>query len=172
MYRSLLLTSLAAAFALLLVPNAAEAGNAKGYNTFAIPQTYETAVAWYESHRAGVLAASNCRIVKDLGDGDYRVQTNTPLGACVYQLKETREDTRNEAGQRVTTYRFKFVRNVSGRVTNADVTIQLTEAGDETKFEEWMSISVAGRFVPNFAVANVLQSSLSGGEVYILRHAR
>jgi hypothetical protein len=172
MYRSLILTSLAAAFTLLLVPSSAEAATASGYREFTLPQDYDTAVAWYEVHRAGVLQASNCRIVKDLGDGLYQVQTNTPIGACFYQIKETHTDKTNEAGQRVTTYRLSFVRNISGRVSNAKVTIQLTENGGTTKLQLWMTTSVAGRFVPQFAVANVLNSSLSGSEAYVQRHAK
>ena len=133
---------------------------------------YDAAVAWYETHRAGVLEASNCRMIENLGNGQYKVQTMTPIGACQYVLKEAREDKQNEAGKRVTIYRLTYVRNVSGRVSLQEVTIQLTEAGETTTFQEWVTTTVAGRFVPVFAVTRVQQNSLSGCESYILAHTK
>ena len=155
-----------------LGPAAANAATAEGYNKFTIPQDYETAVKWYETNRAGVLEASNCRMVERLGDNQYRVETMTPIGACQYVIKETRQETKNKQGQRVTVYRMTYVRNISGRVSLQKVTIQLTEAGKNTTFQEWMTTTVEGRFVPVFAVSNVQQNSLSGCESYILKHAR
>ena len=171
MYRPIML-AVAATLALILAPVTARAATATGYNKFSIPQKYDVAVEWYEAHRGGVLKASNCRIAKDLGEGKYQVQTSTPLGTCEYVLKETRKDSTNDDGQRITIYRLEFVRNVSGRVTYQRVIIQLTEAGDKTTLQEWVKTTVAGRFVPTFAVSNVLQQSINGCERYVLENSR
>jgi hypothetical protein len=96
----------------------------------------------------------------------------TPIGACQYVLKEARDDKRDKAGRRVTIYRMRYVRNISGRVSLQEVTIQLTEAGETTSFQEWVTTTVEGRFVPVFAVSNVQQNSLSGCENYILKHSK
>jgi hypothetical protein len=170
MQRTLVITAVAASLLLALAPAAAEAATAKSYNKFTIPRSYQVSVDWYEANRADVLNASNCRIVKHLGDGQYKCQTNTPLGACVFVLKETRQDT-GEEGQRATTYRLTFVRNVSGRVTYQQVIIKLSEAGEKTQLQMWMTTSVAGRFVPVFAVSRVQQGSLYGCQRYVLKHA-
>jgi hypothetical protein len=167
MQRSLILCTLAAALALVFGPNAAEAASAKGYNTFEIPDQIDDCVDWYEANRAGVMQASNCRIVKDLGEGEYRVQINTPIGANQFVVKETRKDKTNDEGQKVVTYFQTFQRNVSGRVTACKVTIQFTEEGEKTKFQMWMSTTISGRFVPSFAVQNSLNGSLSGCEAYV-----
>ncbi|MEQ8789954.1 MAG: hypothetical protein RIC55_26905 [Pirellulaceae bacterium] len=166
MQRSLGLATIIASLVLVFAPAAAQAASADGYNKFSFPRSYETAVDWYESHRGGVLEASNCRILKNLGGGQYQCQTSTPLGACVFVLKETRQDTTDKDGRPATIYRFTFVRNISGRVTNQKVTIKLSQTGQNTTLQMWMSTSVAGRFVPVFAVSRVQQGCLAGCESY------
>jgi hypothetical protein len=150
-----------------VLPAVAQAATSKAYNSFNIPRKYEECPAWYESNRPAVLKASNCQIIKDLGDNQYQVQCNTPLGACRFVMKETRKDSTNDEGQKVTTYFQTFVRNISGRMTYSKVTIQFTEDGDNTKFQMWMTTSVSGRLVPAFAVYRVQQRCLSGCEAFV-----
>ncbi|MEQ8790977.1 MAG: hypothetical protein RIC55_32235 [Pirellulaceae bacterium] len=171
MQRSLILCTLAAVLAVVLAPTVAQAASAKGYNTFEIPTTVDEAAKWYEANRAGVLKASNCRIVKDLGESQYQVQVNTPIGANQFVIKESRKDTTNDKDQKVTTYFQTYVRNVSGRTSACKVVIQFTETGEKTKFQMWMDITVSGRFVPQFAVQNVLNGCLSGCEAYVRENA-
>jgi hypothetical protein len=161
-----------AALCVVLSPIAAQAATSQASSKFSISLTYEQAVKWYAANHSGVLNASNCRILKDQGQGDYLVQTNTPAGACQYIIRETREQGQTKDGRPRSTYRVKYVRNVSGRVANQEVTITMTDTGAKTEISMWMTTSVAGRFVPVSAVRNVQSGCLSGCESYMTRNAR
>jgi hypothetical protein len=162
-----------AAVLIALTPAALLAATSKANNKFTVPMNYDKAVEFYESHRAEVLRASNCHMLADLGNGEYKLQTNTPLGGCVYVLKEVREQGKDKQGRRTTIYRFKYVRGISGRVSYQEVTIAVTELSEKKcEVGMWMTTTVAGRFVPVFAVSSVQQSSLAGTEAYFAKHAR
>jgi hypothetical protein len=162
-----------AAFLVALTPIALQAATSQATKKFSVSLTYDKGIAWYETNRSGVLKASNCLVLKDHGKGQYTVQTNTPVGACQYVLKETREQGKDKKGRRITIYRFKFVRNISGRVANQEVHIAVTEVGEKKcEVNMWMTTTVAGRFVPVFAVSNVQQNCLAGSEAFFTKYAR
>jgi hypothetical protein len=157
---------------ILVAPLTARAATSEASNTFSVPLGHDKCVQWYEANRAKVLNASNCRVLEDRGAGKYKVQTNTPVGACQYVIKETREQGTTKDGHKRTTYRIAYVNNVSGRVADQDLTIALTDMGGKTEVAMWMSTSVSGRFVPVFAVRNVQDGCLSGCESYMTKNAR
>jgi len=165
--------ALLAAVALVLVaPLAARAATSEASTTFSVSLGHDKCVEWYEAHRAEVLNASNCRVLEDRGAGKYKVQTNTPVGACQYVIKEKREQGATKDGRKRTTYRITYVSNVSGRVADQELTISLTDKGGKTEIDMWMSTSVSGRLVPVFAVRSVQDGCLSGCERYMTKNAR
>jgi len=168
MFRTLSVAALCVVFS----PLAVQAATAQASSRFTIALPYEQAVKWYTANHSGVLNASNCRILQDQGQGNYLVQTNTPAGACQYVIRETQEQGQTKDGHARSTYRVKYVRNVSGRVANQEVVISMTDAGGKTEISMWMTTSVAGRFVPVSAVRNVQSGCLSGCESFMTRHAR
>src|SRR5262245_38504628 len=168
MFRTLFIAILC----VVLSPVAAQAATAQASSRFTIALSYEQAVKWYAANHSSVLNASNCRILKDQGQGNYLVQTNTPAGACQYIIHESSEQGKTNDGRPRSTYRVKYVRNVSGRVSNQEVTITMTEWGAKTEISMWMTTSVAGRFVPVGAVRNVQSGCLSGCESFMTKYAR
>lgn len=165
--------AIAIAAALVIVtPLAAQAATSNASNRFTVAQSHEQAVKWYEANRAGVLNASNCRVLEDRGNGEYKVQTNTPVGACQYVIKETREQGQTKEGHNRTIYRITYVRNVSGRVANQQLTITMTDMDGKTEIDMRMTTTVSGRFVPVSAVRKVQNNCLSGCESYITKNTR
>ena len=148
------------------------AATSEASNTFTVSLGHDKCLQWYEANRSQVLNASNCRVLENRGNGQYKVQTNTPVGACQYVIKETREQGMTKDGRKRTTYRITYVKNVSGRVADQELTIALTDMGGKTEIAMWMSTSVSGRFVPVFAVRNVQDDCLSGCERYMVKNAR
>ncbi len=165
-------TFLATVLLVLATPLAADAATSQASNTFSVPLDHDKCVQWYEANRAKVLNASNCRVLEDRGSGKYKVQTNTPVGAARYVIKEIRAESATKDGRKRTTYRISYVNNVTGRVVDQKLTIALTEMGRKTEIAMWMSTSVSGRFVPVFAVRNVQDDCLAGCESYMTKNAR
>lgn len=156
----------------LVTPLAAHAATSQASNTFSVALGHDQCVQWYEANRAKVLNASNCRVLENHGGGKYKVQTNTPVGACQYVIKETRAESATKDGRKRTTYRITYVNNITGRVADQELTIALTDMGGKTEVAMWMSTSVSGRFVPVFAVRNVQEGCLAGCESYMIKNAR
>ncbi len=165
-------TFLAAVVLVLVAPLTVRAATSEASNAFSVSLNHDKCVQWYEANRAKVLNASNCRVLEDRGAGEYKVQTNTPVGACQYVIKESREQGATKDGRKRTTYRITYVSNVRGRVADQELTISLTDMGGKTEIAMWMSTSVSGRFVPVFAVRNVQDGCLSGCESYMIKNAR
>src|SRR5688572_23050408 len=111
----------------LVTPVVAQAATSSASHRFMLPGSSNSAAAWYEANRAGVMNASNCRIIEDRGNGEYKVQTNTPIGAALYLIRETREQGTTKEGRKQTIYRVTFVRNLSGRLADQALTITLTD---------------------------------------------
>lgn len=154
-------------------PAAVQAASAKTNGGFKVAISHDQTNAWYQAHHAEVFKSANCRIVQNLGNGQYMVETNTPGGLCRYVLKETRESGKTKAGQPTTIYRVTYVRNVSGRLADFELTISMTGLADgKTEIGMWIMADVAGRFVPMRAVSGVLEGSKSGCTSYILNNAR
>jgi len=162
------------AFAVLTLaaPVVAQAATSSASNRFMLPGSSDRVAAWYEANRAGVMNASNCRILEDRGNGEYKVQTNTPIGAAVYLIRETREQGTTKEGRQQTIYRVTFVRNLSGRVADQALTITLTDSNGNTEVNMRMTTSVSGRFVPVRAVRGVQDGCLSGCERYMTSNIR
>jgi hypothetical protein len=156
----------------LAVPVAVSAATSNASNRFTVPGSSDSVAAWYEAHRAGVLNSSNCRILEDRGHGEYKVQTDTPVGACQYIIRERREQTTTKTGRKQTTYRISLVRVLSGRLDNQTVTISLTDLNGGTEVDMRMTTSVAGRLVPVRAVTRVQDGCLAGCERYMTSNVR
>lgn len=156
----------------LVSPLAAQAATSQSSNTFSVPLGHDQCVQWYEANRTKILNASNCRVLEDRGNGTYKVQTNTPVGACQYVIKETRDQGTTKGGRKRTTYHITYVHNVNGRVVGQELTIMLTDMGGKTEIAMRMSTSVSGRFVPVFAVRRVQDGGLTGCESYMMKNAR
>ncbi len=163
---------LATVLLVLVTPLAAHAATSEASSTFSVPLGHDKCVQWYEANRDKVLNASNCRVLENRGQGEYKVQTNTPVGACQYLIKETRSESATKDGRKRTTYRITYLSNISGRVADQALTISLTEIGGKTEIAMWISTSVSGRFVPVFSVRNVQEGCLRGCERYMTRYAR
>ena len=154
-------------------PAASLAATASTYGNLFVSAGYDRAIPWYEAHRAQVFSAANCRILADRGGGEYLVQTNTRVGACQYIIRETREQRQTKEGRPMTIYRVKYVRNVSGRLADFELTIAITgQTETKTEIGMWMMANVPGRFVPVSAVSYVLEGSKSGVTSYISNNAR
>lgn len=163
---------LAAAALVLAAPLVARAATSEASNTFSVSLGHDKCVQWYEANRAKVLNASNCQVLGNLGEGKYKVQTNTPVGACKYVIKESREQGKTKDGHSRTTYRITYVNNVSGRVADQELTISMTDKGGQTEVAMWMSTTVSGRLVPVFAVRNVQDNCLAGCKRFMTTNAR
>ncbi len=159
--------------AVAFVPGVAQAATARTYGHLFVTAPHERTNTWYEAHRANVFQAANCRILQNLGNRQYLVQTNTPGGTCRYVIKETREERKTKEGRPMTIYRVNYVRNESGRLVNFELIIAMTGQSDtKTKIDMWMMADVAGLFVPVRAVVAVLEGSKSGVMEYISQNAR
>jgi hypothetical protein len=165
-------TFLAAVVLALVAPLTVHAATSAASNTFRVALNHDECVQWYEANRAKVLNASNCRVLENRGAGEYNVQTNTPVGACQYVIKESRDQGTTKDGRKRTTYRITYVKNIRGRVADQELTISLTDVGGKTEIAMWISTTVSGRFVPVFAVRNVQDDCLSGCESYMIKNAR
>jgi hypothetical protein len=167
LFAALLLAVAAASPAPLL------AASARTYGTLTAAAGHDKTTSWYEANRAKVFAAANCHVLQDLGGGQYYVQTNTRAGACKYVIRETREERTTAGGKPMTIYRVKYVRNVSGRLADFELTIAMTgQAEGKTEVGMWIYANVPGRFIPVSAVTTVLEGSKSGVTSYIVKNAR
>jgi hypothetical protein len=161
-----------AAALLLLAPVAAQAATGQAANRFTIPLSYQEARAWYEAHHAGVLEASNCRIVERQEDDKLLVETRTRLGVCRYVVRTSREERTTDDGLAQTVYRLRYVRNVRGRIVAQNCTTTYTDAGERTEVDVKLTATVSGRFVPSFLVRRDLTNSLAGAERFILENVK
>jgi hypothetical protein len=148
------------------------AATSSAANQFTLRQDSKRVAEWYEANRAGVMQASNCRIIQELGNGQYKVQTDTPVGPCQYIIRETREQGVAQDGSLRTTYRVTFVRSLSGRLANQTVTISLTGLKGATSVDMRMTTSVSGRLVPVRAVQRVQDGCLAGCERFMTTNLR
>lgn len=161
------------AFALLLsAPLIATAATASATNRFTVSLQYDDARTWYEANHAGVMRASNCRIVERRENHELLVETRTRLGTCRYVLREAREERTTQQGRSQTVYRLTYVRNVSGRIVAQNCTTTYTDVGGKTEVHVELTATVSGRFIPAFAVRRDLSSSLAGAERYIITNAK
>jgi len=148
------------------LPLAGQAATAQLTRTFTVQKSCDHVGKWYEAHRADVLEASNCRVLTVHADNHYTVQTNTPTGACVYVIRETRHVESTKAGKRIT-YHIQYVRNVRGRLADQDLTITLIQRKGATEIVMAMTTSVEGKLIPEFAVRSVQGKCLDGSERFI-----
>jgi hypothetical protein len=156
---------------LLLAPVAGQAATATTSNRFTVPLPYVEVRAWYEANHAGVLEASNCRIVERQEDDQLLVETRTRLGTCQYVLRTSREERITDDGRAQTVYRLRYVRNVRGRIVAQNCTTTYTDAGERTEVEVKLTATVSGRFIPSSLVRRDLTNSLAGAERFILENA-
>ena len=149
------------------------AASARTHGSLTAAAGHDKTTEWYEANRASVFRAANCLILQDLGGGQYFVQTNTRAGACKYVIRETREQRTTKDGKPMTIYRVKYVRNVSGRLADFELTIAMTgQTESQTAVGMWIYANVPGRFIPVSAVTTVLEGSKSGVTNYIVNNAR
>lgn len=158
-----------AALVLLIAHQPVHAATSESSRSFTVDKDLAAVVEWYEANRQGVFAASNCQVLQDLGNGSYKVQTDTPAGTCIYVLKETREDGMTMDGRARTSYHISYVRNVSGRVAGQQLAIVLTQLDGKTEVAMSMTTTVSGRLVPVFAVRAVQKNSLAGSQRFIMQ---
>lgn len=164
---------LAASLVAALSPSAAQAASSRTYGSFRISTSHDQTNDWYRTHHHSVFRAANCQVLQDLGNGQYRVQTNTPGGVCRYVLRETREESKTKDGRPMTIYRVTYQRNESGRLVDFELIIAMTGTADnQTEVGMWIMANVAGRFVPVRAVSGVLEGSKSGCTSYIVKNCR
>ena len=172
MSRPLFAAAVLATFA-TLSPAALQAASARTNGAFKVALGHEQMNAWYQAHHTAVFNSANCRILENMGTGQYKVQTNTPGGVCTYVLKEVREDRKTKEGQPQSIYRVTYVRNISGRLANFELIITMTgQADGKTDVSMSIMADVAGRFVPQRTVSGVLEGSRSGVTSYIQSNAR
>jgi hypothetical protein len=149
------------------LPAVASAATSQMTRTLTVQKPCEQVAKWYETRRAELLAASNCRVVTTHADHHYTVETNTPAGPSVYLIRETRKEETTSSGKRIT-FHIQFVRNVRGRVADQDLTITLTQRQNRsTEIVMAMTTSVEGKFIPTMAVRSVQGKCLDGSERFI-----
>jgi hypothetical protein len=143
----------------------------KSSHQFTVDANYDQLAAWYETHRAEVLKASNCRIIKDEGNGEYLVRTKTLAGDCQYVIRESKLRRRTPDGRDQWVYMFKYVRNVRGWVADQDLSITLTDLAGDTEVDMAIRTRVSGIRVPVFVLRAMQRRGLKGCENYVVKHS-
>jgi hypothetical protein len=132
-----------------------------------VPTGYDRMVSWYEANRHNVYKASNAEIIKELGNNEYLVQSKTPVGPSTFVLREQQIDKDN-----ATVYEIKFVKQVSGRVTNNVNVITVEAQGGESQVTMSVYINFNHLLASDRAVKRVTDKSVSNTKELMVRYAR
>jgi hypothetical protein len=160
-----------AVVSVIVLPLIADAGSSKASHQFTVAANYDQVATWYDARRAEILKASNCRILKDEGNGEYLVQTRTLAGDCQYVIRESKLRCRTHDGRDQWVFIIKFVRNVSGWVADQEFRISLTDLAGETKVEMAIRTRISGIRVPVFVMRTMQRRALKGCEDYVMELA-
>lgn len=148
--------TLAAVMWSLVAIRAAHGAEATSVETFRVEATFETLTDWFDANRPQVYETSNCEILEDLGDLEFRVKSTTPLGACIYLVKETQVDS---PGQRV--YEIRLIRNIKGRIVAQSTDIQVTDRGDYCEVEMTLAVTFKHLLASNGRVRKLTDASVT-----------
>lgn len=162
----ILFTIILICFAALLTEVAVGAeGRSEG--TYTVPTSHDRMLSWYEANRHNVYKAANAEIIKELGENKYLVKSNTPVGASTFVLCETQIE-KDDA----TIYQIKFVKPVSGRVTDNVNVITVKGQGDKSQVTMTVYINFNHLLASDWAVKRVTDKSVSHTKALMVRYAR
>ena len=116
---------------------------AKIVRDFDVRSSLATVTDWLENHKSEVYDANNVTIVKDLGDGKYRLKRSSRRGDFVWIAKET-----IERGEKQVVYKNILIESIQGGIiySTTVTTVTATKSGTNIRIE-----SSAGVNNPNVA---------------------
>lgn len=135
--------------------------------TYTVPTSHDRMLSWYEANRHNVYKAANAEIIKELGENKYLVKSKTPVGASTYVLHETQIDKENR-----TVYEIKFVKQVSGRVTDNLTVVTVEGKGAKSQVTMSVYINFNHLLASDWAVKRVTDKSVSHTKALMVRYAR